>query len=28
MPRSYEGKWLVDGGFAVTALVLPASPHV
>jgi 4'-phosphopantetheinyl transferase EntD len=28
MPRSYEGKWLVDGGFAVTALVLPVSPHV
>ncbi|MFD6276068.1 4'-phosphopantetheinyl transferase [Streptomyces sp. NPDC060209] len=25
MPRSYEGKWLIDDGFAVTAIVLPAS---
>ncbi|MDF6017201.1 4'-phosphopantetheinyl transferase superfamily protein [Streptomyces sp. JH34] len=28
MPRAYEGKWLVDDGFAVTAIVLPASPSV
>ncbi|MEV0027362.1 4'-phosphopantetheinyl transferase superfamily protein [Streptomyces atroolivaceus] len=26
MPRSYEGRWLIDGGFAVTAIVLPVSP--
>ncbi|MGW0790551.1 4'-phosphopantetheinyl transferase family protein [Streptomyces sp. NPDC002911] len=26
MPRSYQGKWLIDDGFAVTAIVLPASP--
>ncbi|WP_329237292.1 4'-phosphopantetheinyl transferase superfamily protein [Streptomyces sp. NBC_00111] len=24
MPTSYEGRWLVDDGFAVTAIVLPA----
>ncbi|MFJ8887731.1 4'-phosphopantetheinyl transferase [Streptomyces sp. NPDC102402] len=23
MPQSYEGRWLVDGGFAVTAIALP-----
>ncbi|MEU0300819.1 4'-phosphopantetheinyl transferase superfamily protein [Streptomyces sp. NPDC006175] len=26
MPRSYEGRWLVDDGFVVTAIVLPESP--
>ncbi|MFG2432796.1 4'-phosphopantetheinyl transferase [Streptomyces sp. NPDC048590] len=26
MPRSYEGKWLIGDGFAVTAIVLPALP--
>ncbi|MFF2727777.1 4'-phosphopantetheinyl transferase [Streptomyces sp. NPDC058008] len=25
MPMSYEGRWLIDNGFAVTAIVLPAS---
>ncbi|MEU0136854.1 4'-phosphopantetheinyl transferase superfamily protein [Streptomyces sp. NPDC006296] len=24
MPRTYEGRWLVEDGFAVTAIVLPA----
>ncbi|MET9593811.1 4'-phosphopantetheinyl transferase superfamily protein [Streptomyces sp. NPDC006516] len=28
MPTSYTGKWLVDGGFAVTAIVLPADSGV
>ncbi|MER5550400.1 4'-phosphopantetheinyl transferase superfamily protein [Streptomyces sp. NPDC002793] len=26
MPSSYEGRWLVEGGFVVTAIVLPANP--
>lgn len=26
MPTSYEGRWLIDNGFAVTAIVLPARP--
>ncbi|MFJ8862376.1 4'-phosphopantetheinyl transferase [Streptomyces sp. NPDC102451] len=26
MPRSYEGKWLIDDGFVVTAIVLPEVP--
>ncbi|MEV6313481.1 4'-phosphopantetheinyl transferase superfamily protein [Streptomyces sp. NPDC051840] len=26
MPRSYEGKWLIGDGFAVTGIVLPALP--
>ncbi|MDX3685607.1 MULTISPECIES: 4'-phosphopantetheinyl transferase family protein [unclassified Streptomyces] len=26
MPRSYEGRWLIDDGFAVTAIVLPEAP--
>ncbi|MFE3518965.1 4'-phosphopantetheinyl transferase [Streptomyces sp. NPDC059166] len=26
MPRVYEGKWLIEDGFAVTAIVLPANP--
>ncbi|MEU9062771.1 4'-phosphopantetheinyl transferase superfamily protein [Streptomyces sp. NPDC048430] len=28
MPRSYEGRWLIDDGFAVTAIVLPESASV
>lgn len=28
MPRSYEGKWLIHDGFAVTAIVLPAGSSV
>jgi 4'-phosphopantetheinyl transferase EntD len=28
MPSAYEGRWLVDDGFAVTAIVLPATPFV
>ncbi|WP_405667461.1 4'-phosphopantetheinyl transferase superfamily protein [Streptomyces sp. NBC_01166] len=28
MPRSYEGRWLIDDGFAVTAIVLPESSSV
>uniref|UniRef100_A0AAU3GKQ7 4'-phosphopantetheinyl transferase superfamily protein n=1 Tax=Streptomyces sp. NBC_01401 TaxID=2903854 RepID=A0AAU3GKQ7_9ACTN len=28
MPRTYEGEWLTDGGFAVTAIVLPAASTV
>ncbi|MFI2780484.1 4'-phosphopantetheinyl transferase [Streptomyces sp. ALB3] len=26
MPEAYEGRWLIDDGFAVTAIVLPVSP--
>ncbi|HWU08939.1 MAG TPA: 4'-phosphopantetheinyl transferase superfamily protein [Streptomyces sp.] len=26
MPTSYEGRWLIHDGFAVTAIVLPAGP--
>ncbi|MFC9945702.1 4'-phosphopantetheinyl transferase family protein [Streptomyces pratensis] len=28
MPRTFEGRWLVDDGFVVTAIALPASPSV
>ncbi|MFJ6852635.1 4'-phosphopantetheinyl transferase [Streptomyces sp. NPDC091271] len=28
MPKSYEGRWLIDDGFAVTAIVLPESSSV
>lgn len=26
MPKAYEGRWLIDDGFAVTAIALPADP--